>query len=400
MKTAIINIGAIVSGDWRDSLVNGDAVLIDGEHFTKVGAVDKADLEQCDLVIDAKGVTACPGFIDSHVHIAFGDYAPRFASTGFLKDYLYGGTTTAISASEVHVPGRPTDVNGVKALAVAAKKSWDNVRPGGMRVYGGNLLLEPGLSDQDFQELAGHGIWLAKAGFGDVKTPFDYVPLIAAAKRAGMITNVHTGGASLSLANSIYGEHLVAMQPDVSFHVNGGPIAMPDADFELVVRETKAALQICQAGNIRTALKTLELVTAYNCFERFLIGTDTPTGIGVMPEGMIKSVVEMCCLSDYSPEQMLAAATGNAAEVYRLNSGFLRPGRDADLLLIDAPVGGSKQTALETIKNGDVVADVCCITAGIVRYIGRSRCTPPPMRIPEIIKNTLPRTFDPPGMLH
>jgi enamidase len=400
MKTAIINIGTIVSGDWRDPLVTGDALLIDGEHFAKVGSVDKADLEQCDLVIDAKGVTACPGFIDSHVHIAFGDYAPRFASTGFLKDYLYGGTTTAISASEVHVPGRPTDVNGVKALAVAAKKSWDNVRPGGMRVHGGNLLLEPGLTDQDFQELAGHGIWLAKAGFGNVETPFDYVPLIAAAKRAGMITNVHTGGASLSLANSIYGEHLVAMQPDVSFHVNGGPIAMPDADFELVVRETNAALQICQAGNIRTALKTLELVTAYNCFERFLIGTDTPTGIGVMPEGMIKSVVEMCCLSDYSPEQMLAAATGNAAEVYRLNSGFLRPGRDADLLLIDAPVGGSKQTALETIKNGDVVADVCCITAGVVRYIGRSRCTPPPMRIPDVIKNKLPRTFDPPGMLH
>jgi len=172
--------------------------------LTKVGQFDKAELEDCDLVVDAKGVTACPGLIDSHVHIAFGDYAPRFATTGFLKDYLYGGTTTAISASEVHVPGRPSDVEGVKALAVAAKKCWDNVRPAGMRVYGGNVLLEPGLTDEDFQELAGHGIWLAKAGFGSVKTPFDYVPLIQAAKRAGMITNVHTGGASLSLANSIY----------------------------------------------------------------------------------------------------------------------------------------------------------------------------------------------------
>ena len=95
------------------------------------------------------------------------------------------------------------------------------------------------MTEADFEELAAKGIWLAKAGFGDVKTPFDYVPLIAAAKKAGMITNVHTGGASLSLANSIHGEHLVAMQPDVSFHVNGGPIAMPDEDFELVHRRDK-----------------------------------------------------------------------------------------------------------------------------------------------------------------
>ena len=28
-------------------------------------------------------------------------------------------------------------------------------------------------ADEDFQELAGKGIWLAKAGFGNVKTPYD-----------------------------------------------------------------------------------------------------------------------------------------------------------------------------------------------------------------------------------
>ena len=146
----------------------------------------------------------------------------------------------------MHVPGAPHTVEGVKALAVAAKQCWDNYRPGGMRVHGGNVILEPGMTDADFKELADKGIWLAKAGFGNVKTPFDYVPLIAAAKKAGIITNVHTGGASLNLANSIHGKHLVAMQPDVSFHVNGGPIAMPDEDFELVINETRAALQIVQ----------------------------------------------------------------------------------------------------------------------------------------------------------
>jgi enamidase len=400
MKIAIVNIGTIVSGDWREPLVPGDAILINGDRLEKVGSVANSDLDGCELVIDADGITAVPGFIDSHVHISFGDYTPRLKAVGFLEDYLYGGTTTAISACEVHVPGRPSDVEGVKALAVAAKKSWDNMRPGGMRVHAGNVILEPGMTDADFQELKDKGIWLAKAGFGSVKTPFDYVPLMQAAKRAGMITNVHTGGASLSLANSIFGEHLVAMQPDVAFHVNGGPIAVPDADFERIVDETHAALQICQAGNLRTALLTLNLALKRDCYDRFLIATDTPTGIGVMPEGMIKSMSEMAALSDCSAEQIFAAATGNVAKVFRLNSGFLKPGKDADLLLIDAPSGASKKTALETLKNGDVTAGAACITAGVPRYIGRSRCTPPPHRIPKIVRNELRPDFLPPALLH
>jgi imidazolonepropionase-like amidohydrolase len=56
------------------------------------------------VVIDAGGMTAIPGLIDSHVHITFGDYTPRQRTVGYLESYLHGGTTTAISASEVHVP--------------------------------------------------------------------------------------------------------------------------------------------------------------------------------------------------------------------------------------------------------------------------------------------------------
>jgi enamidase len=399
MKTAIVNLGCIVSGDWRAPFVQGDAILMQGDKLAKVGSVADADLKDCDLIIDANGVTASPGLIDSHVHIAFGDYTPRVSAVGFLQNYLHGGTTTAISACEIHVPGTPHDVEGVKALAVAAKHCWDNLRPGGMRVHGGNVILEPGMEDKDFQELASKGVWLAKAGFGSVKTPFDYVPLIAAAKRAGLITNVHTGGASLSLANSIWGEHLIAMQPDVSFHVNGGPIAMPDADFERVIDETRAALQIVQAGNIRTALLVLDLAVKKDCFDRFLIATDTPTGTGMMPQGMIKSIAEMSCLSPHPPEWMIAAATGNPANVYRLNSGFLQPGRDADVLLIDAPLGGSKRTALKALKNGDVTAALACFTAGVPRYIGRSRCTPPPMRYASIVKNTVVNEFPAPPLV-
>ena len=92
-----------------------------------------------------------------------------------------------------------------------------------------------------------------------------------AAQAAGFIVNAHTGGASISLANSIIGDHLLAMMPDVSYHVNGGPIAMPDEDFERVIKQSDIALQICQAGNIRTALLCLNLAVENKAFDRFLI---------------------------------------------------------------------------------------------------------------------------------
>ena len=65
---------------------------------------------------------------------------PRQKTVGFLDSYVHGGTTTSISASEVHVPGRPKDPEGVKALAVAAFKCFEHYRPGGMRVYGGSVI--------------------------------------------------------------------------------------------------------------------------------------------------------------------------------------------------------------------------------------------------------------------
>jgi enamidase len=393
MKIAIVNIGTIVSGDWRAPLVDGDAILIDDGKLTVVGHAGKDEIESCDLVVDANGTTACPGLIDSHVHNSFGDYTPKQQAVGFLQSYLHGGTTTCISASEVHVAGRPNDREGVKALAVAAYKCFENYRPGGMRVHGGSVILEPTLKPEDFAELRAQGLWLAKAGFGSVKSPYDYVPLVKAARDAGFIVNVHTGGASISLANSIIGEHLLAMNPHVSYHVNGGPIAMPDEDFARVIDESDIALQICQAGNIRTALLCLNLAIDRDAFDRVLIATDTPTGTGMMPLGMIKSITEMATLSDYPAEWMIAAATGNAARVYGLDVGLLQPGKGADLVLVDAPMGGTQKTCLAAIKHGDVWSQVACFTAGVPRFIGRSRNTPPPIRTPRVARSKIVQDF-------
>lgn len=393
MKTAIVNLGCIVSGDWRSPFVEGDSILMEDGVLRSVGTASAADVAAADVVIDAAGATAAPGLIDSQIHNTFGDYTPRQKTVGFLESYLQGGTTTAISASEVHVPGRPKDPEGVKALAVAAMKCFEHYRPGGMRVHAGSVILEPGLVEADFAELRAKGVWLAKAGFGAVNTPFDYVEMVGWARKHGMITTLHTGGSSIPGSAGIWADHVIAMNPHVSFHVNGGPVAMPDADYPRVVAESEVALQLCTAGNLRTALLIAKLVKDADCFDRLLIATDTPTGSGIMPLGIWYTISHLASLGAMAPEAAIAAATGNNARVYGLSTGILAAGLDADVVVIDSCVGGSQFNALDALRNGDIPAVAAVVTNGFPRFVGRSRNTPAPMKTVRVVQCRLSQDF-------
>jgi enamidase len=393
MRVAIVNIGTIVSGDLNEPFARGDTIITDGDGIVAVGSAAARDVETCDVVIDADRATAIPGLIDSHVHITFGDFTPRQQTVGYLESYVHGGVTTAISASEVHVPGRPRDAEGVKALAVAAHKCFEHYRPGGMKVYAGSVILEPTLTGNDLGEIAKKGVWLAKAGFGAFKTAFEYTPLVAAARAHGMITTCHTGGSSIPGSGAITGDHLLAMKPHVSFHVNGGPTAMPDKDFERIIVEGDMALQVCTAGNLRTTLLCATLAQRHNAFDRLIIATDTPTGSGIMPLGMLYTMSHLASLGGIAPELCIAAATGSNARVYRLDSGLLAVGKAADIVLLDAPDGGTQDNALAAIRNGDIAAVGAVITAGEPRFIGRSRNTPATTRNVRVASCKVPRDF-------
>ena len=393
MRTAIINLGRILTGDLSAPFAEGDGIVMEGGVIQTIGPVDGPVLAECDVVIDADGAIAAPGLIDSHVHVTFGDYTPRQRTVGFLESYTHGGTTTSITASEVHTPGRPKDPEGVKALAVAAQRCFTDFRPGGMRVHAGSVILEPGLQDADFADLAEKGVWLAKAGFGAFADPSEYAPLVAMAKAHGMITTMHTGGASIPGSSGIWAKHVLAIDPHVSFHVNGGPVAMPDADFPRLVEESRIALQVCTAGNLRTTLLVADLLARRGELDRLLVATDTPTGSGIMPLGMLYTLTHLCALGGMAPEIAVAAATGNNARVYGLNSGILAPGRDADVIVLDACAGGSQGDALSAIRNGDVPAVCTVVTDGVPRFVGRSRNTPAGIRNVRVARSRIVQDF-------
>ena len=108
---------------------------------------------------------------------------------------------------------------------------------------------------------------------------------------------------------------------------------------------------------------------------------------------LIYTMSQIASLTDFDVVSLIAAATGNVATSYHLNSGFLRSGYDADVVLIDAPLGGTKKDAIAALKNGDPCAIGAVLTKGIPRFVGRSKNTPPPIRNICVAKSAVTNLF-------
>src|SRR6202041_4020824 len=115
-----------------------------------------------------------------------------------------------------------------------------------------------------------------------------------------------------------------------------------DRDFERVIRESEIALQVCTAGNLRTMLLCGKLALELDAFDRFIIATDTPTGSGIMPLGILYTMAHLASLTAMTPEQAICAASGNNARVYRLDSGFLKNGPPPPNGPFEWPPGGDQ----------------------------------------------------------
>jgi enamidase len=166
-KLVIRNIGLILSGDLDHPILDADTVVAVDGVIQAVGKAKEIDTEGASTIVDARVTALAPGLIDSHVHPVCGDWTPRQNQLGWIDSCLHGGVTTMISAGEVHTPGRPKDIVGLKAMAVFAQRAFHAFRPGGAKVYAGAPVLEQGMVENDFKELAAAGVkLLGEVGLG------------------------------------------------------------------------------------------------------------------------------------------------------------------------------------------------------------------------------------------
>ena len=384
-KLVIKNIGTLLSGKLEQPLLDADTIVAVDGIIRGVGKAKDLDVERADSVVDAKGTTVAPGLIDSHVHPVFGDWTPRQSQLGWIDSFLHGGVTTMISAGEVHLPGRPKDVVGVKALAITAQRAFSSFRPGGVKVHAGAPVLEKGMVEQDFKEMAAAGVkLLGEVGLGGVKQGEEAKRMVAWARKYGIQSTIHTGGPSIPGSGLIDADVVLEADADVIGHINGGHTALPIAQIRCLCEQCTRAIEVVHNGNALAALYATRTALELGQPERIVLGTDSPAGSGVQPLGILRTIAMLSSIGEIDAETVFCFATGNTARMRELDCGLIEPGRAADFVIMDRAQHTAGKTLLESVRMGDLPGISMVIIDGVVRC-SRSRNTPPATTVAELI---------------
>ncbi len=384
-KVVIRNIGLLLSGDIDRPILDADTIVVRDGVIHAVGKEADLDTIEADVLIDARQTCVAPGLIDSHVHPVFGDWTPRQNQLGWIESTLHGGVTTMVSAGEVHLPGRPKDIVGLKALAITAQRAFDNFRPAGMKVLAGAPVVEQGMVEGDFKELAEAGVGLlGEIGLGSVKAGAEAATMVKWARKYGIQSTIHTGGPSIPGSGLIDKDVVLEADADIIGHINGGHTALPEAHVCELCEKSARAIEIVHNGNERVAIAAAQAALQLKCPHRVILGTDGPAGSGVQPLGILRLIALLSSLGHIPAELVFCFATGNTARIRGLNCGLIEPGRAADLVFMDRAPHSAGRTLLDSGQLGDLPGVGMVMIDGIVRC-GRSRNTPPATQIPVVV---------------
>lgn len=292
-----------------------------------------------------------------------------------------------VSAGEVHMPGRPKDIAGLKAMAIFAQRAFTTFRPGGVKVLAGAPVIEHGMSEEDFKELAAAGVnILGEIGLGSVKDGATASQMVSWARKYGIQSTIHTGGPSIPGSGLIDKDVVLAADADVIGHINGGHTALPDDQIVTLCERSPRALEIVHNGNERAALLTVRTARQLNQLDRVILGTDCPAGSGVQPLGILRMISMLSALGEVPAETAICFATGNTARKRNLDCGLINAGRAANFVFMDKAQHSAGKNLLDSIQKGDLPGIGMVVIDGIVS-VQRSRNTPPATKIPEVVKS-------------
>ncbi len=377
-RLLIRNIGLLLSGDLDQPILDSDCLLIED------GVIVGFTAEDADSEIDAQGCAVMPGLIDSHSHPVFGDWTPRQNQLGWIEMNVNGAVTSFLSAGEVHLPGRPKDAEGVRALAMVAQRCFQNFRPIGAKVIAGAPVPELDFDRDFYASLKAAGIHrIGEIGLGTVAKGADAARVTGWCRELGIETIMHTGGPSIAGSHLVTAEDVLEAQPEVVSHINGGPTSIPHEAVRELCRHATGALEAVHNGNEKSAIVAMEAAAEAGRLGDFLLGTDAPAGSGVQPNGMLRMMTLLASFGGLPAEQAICCATGNISRKRKIDQGLLEAGRPADIVFMDRPDGSSGRNVLEAMAMGNIPGIAAVMIDGKMRT-GRSRSTPPSARVPRI----------------
>lgn len=378
MGYRLIFNGTLIDGNGRLPLKNA-AVLVQGNRITAVGRKDDIVLPNDDItLIDARGGTILPGFIDTHVHIMFeGMNIPQMMTTPFSLNFykaqqymrrtIDAGITSVRDAAgadlgvkqaveQGYVVGPRLQIS-VTALSITGGHG-DSWMPSGA-----NFELFPpypgmpsnicdGVEEvrKKVREVLRAGADIIKVcSTGGVLSPTDHpeftqfsleeleVMVQEAAYRRGVKVMAHAQGtegvknAVLAGIHSI--EHGIFLDDEViDLMVARGTFLVPTLLAPVAVLEMAHMPEY----GVRKARETIEIHSdsigkAYRAGVKIAMGTDA----AVMPHGTNLRELGLMCSIGMSPMEVLVATTKVAAEClgWQDRLGTVEVGKLADIVI-------------------------------------------------------------------
>ena len=153
---------------------------------------------------------------------------------------------------------------------------------------------------------------------------------------------------------------------------------MSFSDMDRLIEESDLWLEISYAGNYAAAVHVIKKAMEEGKLNRVVLGTDTPAGTGVAPRGILRTLALISSLGGVPPEIAFCLATGNVAQAHHLDSGLIKPGMPADLVIMGRIQGCQAKDELDVFKIGDLPGVTMVIIDGRIRIRDRSYQTPPP----------------------
>lgn len=251
-----------------------------------------------------------------------------------------------------------------------------------MKVYAGAFILMADTTEEDFRELAELGIThTGEIGLGSANRVHNTKHMIDWGHKYGIKFLCHSGSTYLYGSAVMDPDTVVGLNPDVICHVTYADLSAET--IERFFRDTGASIEFCrtQCPNLKNTVEVVNKARERNELHRLMLGNDAPSGLGVFPRGIWEMVCLLSGTAKLPPPQAVACATGNTARAIGLKDvGTLAEGKCADLIICDAPLGGTGDDAGASIAEGTVPGVSMVLIDGAVMHEGAAVNTAPPKR--------------------
>lgn len=381
--------------DGTGTVYNRAVIVITGERIQSI-ASGETQLS-AGMIIDVQGKTVLPGLIDAHVHLLREDQAPvddqtlaQYITDGLpaeLQAYLSHGVTTIKSTGDIVEPFLQVrdslargEMLGPRLFLVGPVLTAHGGHPAAT-LFRGNpwrrarqskeltTETEARTAVRQLSELGVDAIKFVYQGSVDEKKPYLFGPGISLRKitpqiMKAIIDETHTHQLRVT-AHTMDLEDAMAVLEAGSDGLEHGVARsqVPDDKLGTLLLERGASyvptLITRRPNLLKTAMANLKQLADQGV--RIVLGTDTPVGGALSGLTTLKEL-ELMVQAGMSPEQVIQAATRNAAQhLGKLDEfGTLEAGKLADLIIVegDPLMDITVMHNIEVvIKGGKVVVD-------------------------------------------